>query len=818
MGYNDIPASTNADFQYESISDYGQQYTGTGGYEHKGLLTGTLVAYNKDALASLPNEPGILANNASLSKSVSAKYYDEAPLQLEPEVASNASALPPTTNPGDITGAVNLLWEYLGSVMYYDYKGQLIQTKSQNHLSGVEKEYMAYNFTGQVTKKQHIHSATGKVTQTEIYTYTYDHAGRMTETRHKLNTGTEIVLVANTYDELGRLKTNTPNNQNNLKTTFDYNIRSWVEKITGALFSENMTYTYNGNISSMQWWEQNRRTRTYNFEYDNLSRLKQTDYSGMASFDQFSENYSYDKHGNITQRSRYGMLDPHSYGLAEDFSFTYDNSNQIKQISCYKHPSNLIDANITVRDTIAWNQNTTEAFSEALWEPMLRSSSMPASAASTTNTGEYTYNRNGALQKDTHKGITDITYNELNLPKKIDIKNSIAEARNEYTYTTTGAKLKVVHRWNPSLSGTPVTGTAVDPSLLTASATTDYAVNKIYENGVLTKILTGNGYYENGKYYFYIQNHLGSNAVVADETGAVVQQTHYYPFGETMNSSTGQEKQAFKYTGQELDMMHGLNLYDYKARFYDPNCDNRFMSIDPLAEKYYNISPYAYCLNNPVLFIDPDGMSTHLNRLGYIVQENDDDDEGVYYHNDLSNWDSSSTLGKKGDGVHNIGSFDASGGTIDINDIYTNLLNENSSIAKSTWSPFTFKKLVKKGGDWDYKNNTNFIYGKLGDNDKLKFLFQGKVMEVQDVGNHHFGVVTKAYGWFSEEFALKQAGQAQIDDGTSRAEWQIYETVTIVSPTGGITILSSMQPPYGDDPRDQMWIKAGFTYYINRKK
>jgi len=276
--------------------------------------------------------------------------------------------------------------------------------------------------------------------------------------------------------------------------------------------------------------------------------------------------------------------------------------------------------------------------------------------------------------------------------------------------------------------------------------------------------------------------------------------------------------QPYKFGGKEYDEMHGLNWYDFEARYYSGVIPG-FTTMDPLAEKYYSVSPYVYCGNNPVLFIDPDGMSTHLNRLGYIVQENDDGDDGVYYHNDLSNWDSSSTLERKGDGIHNIGSFNDSGGTIDINDIYTNLLEDNSSIAKSIWNPFTFKTLVKKGGDWDYKNNTKFIYGKLGDNDKLKFLFQGKIMEVQDIGNHHFGVVGKAYGLFPEEFMLRQAGKAQIEDGTSRPEWQIYQEVTTTSPTtGGSITTRTMLSPYGDDPRDQMWIKAGFIYYMNRKK
>jgi RHS repeat-associated core domain len=58
-----------------------------------------------------------------------------------------------------------------------------------------------------------------------------------------------------------------------------------------------------------------------------------------------------------------------------------------------------------------------------------------------------------------------------------------------------------------------------------------------------------------------------------------------------------------------LDPMHGLGMYDYIARGYD---GMRFTSMDPLAEKYPWISPYAYCLNNPVRFIDPDGRDVRI--------------------------------------------------------------------------------------------------------------------------------------------------------------------------------------------------------------
>ena len=58
--------------------------------------------------------------------------------------------------------------------------------------------------------------------------------------------------------------------------------------------------------------------------------------------------------------------------------------------------------------------------------------------------------------------------------------------------------------------------------------------------------------------------------------------------------------------GKELDRMHGLDTYVYGARQYDPVL-GRWDRVDPLCEKYYDISPYAYCGNNPVRYIDPDG-------------------------------------------------------------------------------------------------------------------------------------------------------------------------------------------------------------------
>jgi RHS repeat-associated protein len=83
--------------------------------------------------------------------------------------------------------------------------------------------------------------------------------------------------------------------------------------------------------------------------------------------------------------------------------------------------------------------------------------------------------------------------------------------------------------------------------------------------------------------------------------------TDYYPYGGVIRKGKiGTHHRLF--IGKELDKMHGLNWYDFGARMYDPTL-GRFMTMDPLAEKYYPYSPYSYCLNNPIKNIDPDGRA-----------------------------------------------------------------------------------------------------------------------------------------------------------------------------------------------------------------
>ncbi|RQO31195.1 hypothetical protein DBR32_10425 [Taibaiella sp. KBW10] len=109
------------------------------------------------------------------------------------------------------------------------------------------------------------------------------------------------------------------------------------------------------------------------------------------------------------------------------------------------------------------------------------------------------------------------------------------------------------------------------------------------------------------------------NVQVSHYSGQVLEEDHYYPFGLTLaQTSAGGTPQPYKYNGKELEKSFGLETYEYGARQYDPQIA-RWKGVDPLANKYYGISPFVYVANNPVKYIDPDGKKivVHHNKESY---------------------------------------------------------------------------------------------------------------------------------------------------------------------------------------------------------
>ena len=211
---------------------------------------------------------------------------------------------------------------------------------------------------------------------------------------------------------------------------------------------------------------------------------------------------------------------------------------------------------------------------------------------------------------DYHKQICMIKYNYLTLPKSVQFRRG---DRIEYVYDAAGVKRQTKHKIaNRDLNYPYWSLSEPASSDFSQTTTTDYIGNKIYVNSQLKYILTEEGYIEktgNNTYaaYYYVNDHLGNHRIVMDASGNVKQVNNYYPSGMLMaERRTDQGVQPYKFGGKEMDRTFGLDFYDFEARAYDPVL-MRFNRPDPLAEKYYSISPYAYCLNNPLRYIDPTG-------------------------------------------------------------------------------------------------------------------------------------------------------------------------------------------------------------------
>ena len=504
-----------------------------------------------------------------------------------PAVNASVSA----TSKGFLTGSVITLIENgakLYSANYYDNEGRVVKSVSSNHMGGYETVSTTYTFTGKPLTVQHVHSAAGKDTQTEIYTYGYDHAERVIKVQYSLNNKT-VTMADNTYDNFGRLHTKSLHGSGHM-LTYTYNIRDWLIKIDGLKFTQNLYYNtgtstayYNGNISSMTWVSGDEDvTRGYKFTYDNLNRMKNAangeSSTISANAGRFSENVTgYDKNGNIRYLQRYGKTSSTIYGMIDNLTIVYD-GNQLKYAN------------------------------DAATDPLYSGAFNFVDGSNSTGI-EYKYDANGNLEQDYDKKISKVQYNSLNLPSTLQFTNGNCA---DYFYGADGVKRRVVHKTAIANVSVPM-GQIVDLADNQVSHTdkTDYCGNVIYENESLSKILTEEGYVTVSggvhTYHYYLKDHQENNRVVINQTGTVEQINHYYPFGGLFEVNTATSGiQSYKYNGKELDRMHGLDWYDYGARMYDATL-GRWHVVDPMGEKYYSTSPYTYCLNSPVNAVDKQG-------------------------------------------------------------------------------------------------------------------------------------------------------------------------------------------------------------------
>ncbi|WP_157859470.1 DUF6443 domain-containing protein [Chryseobacterium angstadtii] len=435
---------------------------------------------------------------------------------------------------------------WLWTVNHYDNDGRITNIQSTNHIGGKDEITNTYNFPGELVKSVRVHTPKTGGSTTIVTNNTYDHIGRLTSSKEKIGEQAEVTLASNSYNEIGQLNT------------------KFMGKLTTEPgYVDTTIYTYNerGWLSksisprfSQQLKYQDGTTPQWN---GNISQQLWNDNEKLdATAKGFT--YSYDKIGRLTGGTN-GLSG--TAGIAEVLE--YDDMGNIKTLK---------------RDALAvtaytYNGNRLTGLTGGV-------------------SGNYTYFDNGSVKTD-RMGMS-FSYNYLNLPQVV----SKAGVNITFLYDGSGAKLQKL-----STIG------ATNP----VKTTRDYVDGIEYNNGVIDIIHNSVGYaLKSGNNYIYHYNltdHLGNVRATLKRGSSVkivdiVQRDNYYPFGKRKVVAGGNNK--YLYNGKEIQDELG-GQYDYRSRFYDAEI-GRWNVVDPMAEKMRRHSPYNYAFDNPVRFIDPDGM------------------------------------------------------------------------------------------------------------------------------------------------------------------------------------------------------------------
>jgi len=253
-------------------------------------------------------------------------------------------------------------------------------------------------------------------------------------------------------------------------------------------------------------------------------------------------------------------------------------------------------------------------------------------------------------------------------------------------------------------------------------------VEKEFDRSTLNTLNT------NDAVYYLHGDHLGTATFVTNEVGEATQFFLNLPFGETMVEQQDPTSYAnpYKFNAKELGSETGL--YYYGARYYNPRI-SIWYGVDPLAEKMPSWSPYAYCYNNPIKFIDPDGRESkdiyELTRNGTLIWKEKSDRDVIYAS---KNFDGNGKLKAKNDGGVDVGK---SGDLVKNSDSrQVSYLRDNKVVTKTY-------NYLKFGGDkeksqetFDYfSENTNVEFNRMSftNNKNDGFNFVGTINEELEV-------------------------------------------------------------------------------------
>lgn len=503
---------------------------------------------------------------------------------------------------GHPTGSVTLTTggERLYGVTYYTAKGLPCDTRQSSLGGKVLLSRTEYSFTDKPLRTVWEVRHDGR-TDSVVYANSYSPVNDALAIQLvACNGGAPQFVSRLEYDDLGRLVRKTlPGNSGSVE--YGHNVRGWLTTLSGPGYTETLSYDglYNGNIASVSHSYQNggvRDTFRYTFAYDNLNRMV------SAGNDHYGESVDYDRNGNVVALHRYGKRNNGSYGLTDDLLLQYD-GNQIRGITDRQ-------GGLVYEGGFDFKPKTVDRHRP------------------------YEYNTVGALAHDPDRDVT-VSYSVLGTPAMMAYGNGNTT---EYIYDADGTKLKTTWKTRAtnalySMVAAEETGAeakTVDGILSIQAGGAEACVENsreqvgpfIFTDGKLERALFDGGFCmlsgQHALYQYYVCDHLGSVRKVLSGN-MVIQRNGYYAYGGPYGDwNTNADVQPLKFLGKEWDHQHGLDLYDFGARLYDPAV-GRWTTMDPLCEKYYSVSPYAYCHNNPVNRIDPDGRDDYYSVGGQFL-------------------------------------------------------------------------------------------------------------------------------------------------------------------------------------------------------
>jgi RHS repeat-associated protein len=482
----------------------------------------------------------------------------------------------------------------------YSTDGYLNVYTEWDGINVVNREFYSYDSSGRITKIID--------EEDNVVEYGYDELGNVSSIYYKIDdidNGTDYL-----YDDEYRISetTYTTLASNFLKRGYDYtestdldrldNIRLHINVTANALYTENFTYqdytsritdiTYDfwerddenfkfsyqyddiGNITQIIYLEKTVEIRKDNYEYDDLNQLIVEDISySDIQVEDYTNVYQYDQRGNRTSVSKYDYqrdgLDQPQYSLDYDYSTTWldqvdsydiivEEIEYLQEIVSYDVQGNPLE--ITNFMYIDFSGSTyVYDHADLDWEGRtLNSITIKNGSNVTQATITYTYNDHGyrTSKTITEGTTTEVTYYDLLEDKVLHESDGTSDIY--YTYDSDGTLIS---------------------------------------------------FNEDGDDYFYLYNLQGDVIALIDDTGSTVVKYSYDAYGNVMQPATNNN--PYTYRGYRYDSE--IDMYYLNSRYYNPHI-GRFINSDGLlgtSAEIISTNMYAYCQNNPVIFIDPSG-------------------------------------------------------------------------------------------------------------------------------------------------------------------------------------------------------------------